>query len=319
MTERRGLTPGLPVVVVLGPTATGKTELAIRIARAFDGEVVSADSRYFYRGMDIGTAKPTVEEQAGIPHHLIDILDPDEPYSLGQFLDDVFLAIEDVASRRHLPVVAGGTPQYLRAMLEGWTVPEVPPDDDLRTRLDQEPIEWLFHRLHDVDPASAERIGPTNKRRMIRALEIYEKTGQTMTDLSGKTPPPYRFHIIGLTQPREVLYPRIDARVRRMYAEGWLDEVRALHASGITAAHPSMSAHGYREALEVVTGRTDVEDAIARTCTIIHRYVRHQQTWFRRFNGIHWFDSSSDGWQDAALASIPEFTFVIPTNGGISG
>jgi tRNA dimethylallyltransferase len=307
MTERQDLTPGLPVVVVLGPTATGKTELAIRIAQAFTGEVVSADSRYFYRGMDIGTAKPSPEEQAGVPHHLIDILDPDESYSLGQFLDDVYDAIEDVAARKHLPVVAGGTPQYLRAMLEGWTVPEVPPDDVLRSRLDLNSTEALFERLADVDPQSAERIGPSNKRRMIRALEIYEKTGQTMTALSGKRPPPYRFHVIGLTQPREVLYPRIDARVRRMYAEGWLDEVRDLHASGITAAQPSMSAHGYREALEVVTGQTDVEDAIARTCTIIHRYVRHQQTWFRRFDGVHWFDSSVDGWTQSALATVDSF------------
>jgi len=307
MAGERILTNGLQVVVVLGPTATGKTELAIRLAKAFDGEVVSADSRYFYRGMDIGTAKPSIEEQAGVPHHLIDILDPSDGYSLGQFLNDVYAAIESVGKRERLPVVAGGTPQYLRAMLEGWTVPEVPPDDALRERLDAEPTEALFDRLQAVDPASADRIGPSNKRRMIRALEIYELSGQTMTELSGKQPPPYRFHIVGLTQPREVLYPRIDSRVRKMYAEGWLDEVRALHEKGITAAHPSMSAHGYREALEVVTGLTTEDDAIARTCTIIHRYVRHQQTWFRRFDDIHWFDSSTPGWQQAAEDPVRGF------------
>lgn len=307
MSDRPRLTDGLPVIVVLGPTATGKTELAIRIAAAFHGEAVSADSRYFYRGMDIGTAKPTIEEQAGIPHHLIDILEPDEPYSLGQFLDDVYKAIEEVGSRSRLPVVAGGTPQYLRAMLEGWTVPEVPPDDGLRARLDAELTEALYARLGVVDPASAERIGPSNKRRMIRALEIYEKTGRTMTEQSGKSQPPYAFLILGLTQPRELLYARIDARVEQMYAEGWLDEVRALHARGITASHPSMSAHGYREALEVVTGQTSVEDAIVRTCSIIHRYVRHQQTWFRRFDSVLWFDSSLEGWQDTAIETVQAF------------
>jgi len=304
MTERRTLTAGLPVVVVLGPTATGKTELAIRIAQAFGGEVVSADSRYFYRGMDIGTAKPSLIEREGIPHHLIDILEPHEPYSLGQFLDDVYRTIEDIGSRSRLPVVAGGTPQYLRAMLEGWTVPKVPPDDEFRARLDTEPTDVLYSRLSSVDPASAARIGESNKRRLIRALEVYEKSGQTMSEQSGKSPPPYAFQIVGLTQPRELLYARIDARVERMYAEGWLDEVRALHACGITASHPSMSAHGYREALEVVTGQTSAEDAISRTCFIIHRYVRHQQTWFRRFDGVHWFDSSTDGWQVDATEAV---------------
>lgn len=301
------LTEGRRVVVILGPTATGKTDLAIRIAQAFDGEVVSADSRYFYRGMDIGTAKPTPDERAGIPHHLIDILDPDQLYSLGQYLDDVYRAIEDIGERSRLPIVAGGTPQYLRAMLEGWTVPNVAPDEGLRARLDAESTEALYSRLLTVDPASAERIGQSNKRRLVRALEIYEKSGRTMSEQSGKSPPPYDFLILGLTQPREHLYARIDERVERMYSEGWLDEVRVLRERGITASHPSMSAHGYREALEVVTGESSVEDAIARTRFIIHRYVRHQQTWFRRFQEVRWFDSSTDGWQEEATEAVTAF------------
>ncbi len=300
----RTFTENLPVVVVLGSTATGKTEVSIRIAQSFGGEVISADSRYFYRGMDIGTAKPDIDERAGIPHHLIDSLDPDKPYSLGSFLDDVYAAIEDVGGRGQLPVVAGGTPQYLRAMIEGWTVPEVPPDDELRERLDREALDVLFDRLATVDPESAERIGPHNKRRLIRALEVVEITGQTMTALSGKSPPPYNFKTIGLFQPRETLYERIDERVRRMYDAGWLDEVRRLSDRGITAGHPSMSAHGYREALEVTNGQTSVDDAIARTCFIIHRYVRHQQTWFRRFANVDWVDSSRAGWQKDALERV---------------
>jgi tRNA dimethylallyltransferase len=192
-------------------------------------------------------------------------------------------------------------------MLEGWTVPEVPPDDALRARLDAESTAVLFAWLQTVDPESAERIGPSNKRRLIRALEVFEKTGRTMTEQSGKSPPPYAFLILGLTQPRDLLYARIDARVERMYAGGWLDEVRALHERGITASHPSMSAHGYREALEVVTRQTTVEDAVTRTCSIIHRYVRHQQTWFRRFEGVHWVDSSSGDWQSVAIDTVHAF------------
>lgn len=304
MTKVRFLTEDQPVVVVLGPTSTGKTELSIRIAQALSGEVISADSRYFYRGMDIGTAKPNAAERSDVPHHLIDILEPHQPYSLGAFLDDVYRSIEDVATRGTLPVVAGGTPQYLRAMLEGWTVPEVPPDLELRSRLEQEDRDKLFDRLLVVDPESAVRIGPHNKRRMIRALEVFETTGQTITSMSGKSPPPYRFKILGLFQPRERLYARIDARVRRMYDDGWLDEVRSLASRGITSAHPSMSAHGYREALEVVQGTMSVDDAIARTCFIIHRYVRHQETWFRRFADVDWLDSSIDGWQCDALERV---------------
>ena len=176
-----------------------------------------------------------------------------------------------------------------------------------RERLHAVSTDELFARLQAIDPQSAERIGPSNKRRIIRALEIHAVTGETMSALSGKAPPQYRFHIIGLTQPRELLYARIDARVRQMYGEGWLDEVRRLAERGVTAAHPAMSAHGYREALEVVRGETTVDDAIKRTCFIIHRYVRHQQTWFRTFVGVNWFDSSVDGWQDAAVDSVERF------------
>jgi tRNA dimethylallyltransferase len=297
----RRLTRGLRVIVVLGPTATGKTELALLLARELGGEVVSADARYFYRGMDIGTAKPSMAERADVVHHLIDILEPHAAYSLATFLDDAYAAIEDIARRGRVPIVAGGTPQYLRALLEGWTVPEVPPDERLRERLQREETAALYARLQQVDPRSAERTGPHNKRRIMRALEVYEVAGRRMSELAGQSPPPYRFLIVGLTQPRESLYERIDRRVRDMYARGWLDEVRGLKVRGVDAAMPSMSAHGYREALAVIDGSMTVDEAIARTCFIIHRYVRHQQTWFRRFDGVQWFDSSELGYQTRAL------------------
>jgi tRNA dimethylallyltransferase len=294
-------------VVILGATATGKTSLAIRIAQELDGEVVSADSRYFYRGMDVGTAKPTFVEQAGVPHHLIDIADPLEDYSLAQFLNDAYAAVEDVAARSHLPVVAGGTPQYLRAFIEGWRVPEVPPDAALRANLEAQPVEHLFRQLRAVDDTSAERIGPHNKRRIIRALEIHAVSGIPMSVLAGRDTPPYRFLVLGLRQDRERLYARIDQRVRAMFAAGWLDEVRSLHARGVTASTPAMSAHGYREALEVVLGVTTLEDAITRTQSMVHKYVRHQETWFRRFAGVQWFDSSVAGFEDEAVERVLAF------------
>ena len=292
---------------MLGATATGKTSLAIRLAQAFDGEVISADSRYFYRGMDVGTAKPSIEERAGVPHHLIDIADPRDDYSLSRFLTDAYVAVEDVAARWHLPIVAGGTPQYLRAFIEGWHVPEVPPDAELRQRLELEPVEDLSKRLLHVDAVSAERIGPQNKRRMIRALEIHTLTGVPMSVLAGKDAPPYRFLVLGLRQDREQLYDRIDRRVRDMFAGGWLAEVRDLYARGVTAATPAMSAHGYREALEVVQGVTTLEDAIVRTQLMVHKYVRHQETWFRRFADVQWLDSSDAGFEDVAVAWVRAF------------
>ncbi|MEZ4522012.1 MAG: tRNA (adenosine(37)-N6)-dimethylallyltransferase MiaA [Thermomicrobiales bacterium] len=289
----RGLTPGLPVVVILGLTATGKTGLSLALAERFDIEIVNADSRYLYRGMDVGTAKPSAEELAAVPHHLVDTLEPDAPYSLALFLDDAFKAIEAIGGRGRLPVVVGGTPQYLRGLIEGWQAPRVPPDEDLRARLEQQPVEDLYRRVQAVDPESAERVGPTNARRLIRALEVWEKSGVPLSEQQGKHPPPYRMLIIGLQLDRDVLYARIDERARRMFANGLLDEARALLR--YDASLPSMSAIGYREARAVVQGEMSVEEAIAQTSYATHRFARHQQTWYRRFEGVQWFDAEDEG------------------------
>jgi tRNA dimethylallyltransferase len=289
----RNLTPGLPLVVILGLTATGKTGLSLALAERFDLESVNADSRYLYRGMDIGTAKPTAEELAAVPHHLVDTLEPDEPYALAMFLDDAYAAIEAIGRRGRLPVVVGGTPQYLRALIEGWQTPRVPPDEELRAKLEREPVEELFTRVQAVDPASAERIGPTNARRLIRALEVWEKSGVSLSAQQGKYPPPYRMLLIGLQLERDLLYARIDARVRWMFANGLLDEARALLR--YDASLPALSAIGYPEARAVVQGELTVEEAIERTCYATHRYARHQQTWYRRFEGVRWFDAGDEG------------------------
>ena len=300
----RDLTPDLPVVVILGLTATGKTGLALALGGRFDLEIVNADSRYLYRGMDIGTAKPTAEELAAIPHHLVDTLEPDEPYALALFLDDAFAAIEDIGSRGKLPVVVGGTPQYLRALIEGWQTPRVPPDEELRARLEQDPVEDLYQRVREVDPESAERIGPTNARRLIRALEVWEKSGEPLSAQQGKYPPPYRTLVIGLQLDRDVLYARIDARARWMFANGLLDEARALLR--YDASLPSMSAIGYPEARAVVQGELTVEEAIEQTSYATHRYARHQQTWYRRFEGVRWFDAGEEGFAEAVVAGVSE-------------
>lgn len=303
----RGLTPGLRVVVILGTTATGKTDLALRVAEEIGGEIINADSRYFYRGMDVGTAKPTPAELARVPHHLVDILDPTERFSLGAFLGLVYRAVEEVAARGHVPIVTGGTPQYLRAFIEGWRPPEVPPDDALRARLDELPTETLYARLSEVDPASAELIGPNNRRRMIRALEVFEQLGRPMSVVSASQPPPWRLLIIGLRRDRTALYDRIDRRVVAMHAAGWLDEVARLRQRGVTAATPAMSAHGYREALAVLDGTMTLDEAIRQTQTMVHAYVRHQETWFRRFESVRWLDSDDEGYADTAVAMARSF------------
>jgi tRNA dimethylallyltransferase len=298
-------------VVVLGATGTGKTALAIQLALKLGGEIINADSRYFYRGMDIGTAKPTQAEQGGVPHHLLDILEPTDQFSVALYLDLAYPAIDDITARSRLPIVTGGTPQYLRALIEGWSAPAVPPDDALRRALEREPSDALHRQLAAVDPESAARIDPRNQRRLIRALEIVRATGAPVSASAGKSPPPYRLHMLGLRQPRDVLRPRVDARVRAMFAAGWLAEVEQLRARGVTMETPAMTAHGYREALAVLHGRMTIDEAIDQSQRMVRRYIRHQETWFRRFEHIHWIDTSIPDCAEAALASAREFLSAV--------
>lgn len=304
--NERQLTPGLPVVVILGATATGKSRLALEIARRFSGEIVSADSRYLYRGMDIGTAKPDKDELAAVPHHLVDVIEPHEDYSLAMWLADAYAAVEAIAGRLHLPVVAGGTPLYLRAFLEGWTVPEVPPNPELRARLESLDAETIYQLVEDVDPVSAERIGKTNLRRLVRAREVFEVAGRPLSELEGRNPPPYRLLVLGLHQERTALYARIDHRARWMFANGLLDEARRLVEIGLPDNAPAMSAIGYREAVAVVRDGMSLEQAIEATCISTHRYVRHQETWFRRFGEIVWLDSSDPAHMQAAFGLVED-------------
>lgn len=286
------LTPGIPVVVIIGPTAVGKTELSLELAEQFDIEIINADSRYLYRGLDIGTAKPTLAERSKVPHHLVDILNPDESYSLAEFLDSAYELVEQIHQRGRLPVLVGGTPQYMKAFMEGWQMPRVAPDHDFRDRMKSLPVEDVYQRVLAVDPESAERIGPSNPRRLIRALEVFEKTGRPMSEQAGKCPPPYQLIRVGLRRERTDLHQRIEDRARVMFQSGLLDEARELLPYDDDL--PAMSSISYPAARAVVRGEITVEEGIEQTCFANNRYVRHQETWFRKFKDVTWFDASDE-------------------------
>ena len=300
-----------PLIAVIGATSVGKTAAAIRLARSVNGEIVSADSRYLYRGMDIGTATPGEDEMEGVPHHLINLLDPTEDYSLTLYLQDALRAIGDVHRRGRVPILAGGTPLYVNALLEGWRVPNVPPDPEFRSVMETvariEGAEVLHDRLRQVDPPAAERIPPSNVRRVIRALEVYHHTGQRMSEIEGKSPPPFRTLIIGLRLPREELYRRIDARVEDQIAHGLVAEVRGLLEAGVPADAPSMSAIGYPEIVDYLNDRLTLDQAIERIKFHTHRYARHQLTWLRRMNDVNWFEPSEPGWFEQAATLARSF------------
>ncbi len=284
---------GKPLLVILGPTAVGKTGLAIEIAQAIGGEIVGADSRQIYRYMDIGTAKPTSEQRARAPHHLLDMVDPDGDLALAQYQQAAYAAIDAVHRRGNLPLLVGGTGQYLTAVIEGWTVPEVPPNPALRAELEtfaaEQGSETLHQRLKLLDPAAAAAIHHRNVRRVIRALEVCIEAGQPISALQHKNPPPYAMLQYGLTLDRAELYARADRRVDEMMAVGFLAEVKNLLASGYSRSLPSMSGLGYRQLAAHVLDGVPLEEAIATTKHATHDFIRRQYTWFRGHDtGILW-------------------------------
>lgn len=283
-----------PLILIVGPTAVGKTELAIQLAERLNGEIVSADSRLFYRGMDIGTAKPSREEQARVPHHLIDIANPDEILSLAVFQQKAHEIIADIHSRNKLPFLVGGTGQYVRAVTEGWTPPEVVPDEALRSELekqkDENGIYWLHEKLKELDPTAAEKIDARNFRRTIRALEVIMTTGKKFSEQRGQIDSPYHLITIGLIRPRVELYARVDARIDSMFVNGFLDEVKNLLASGYSPTLPTMSAIGYRECIQVLEGKLTLEEAKQAIRRMTRIFVRRQANWFKESDpNIYWY------------------------------
>ena len=282
------------LILVIGPTAVGKTGFAIQLAERLDGEIVSADSRLFYRGMDIGTAKPTREEQARLPHHLIDIANPDEILSLAIFQQKAREAITDIHTRSKIPFLVGGTGQYIRAVTEGWSPPHVESNERLRNELskmkEEKGAEWLYEKLRSLDEEAASKIDLRNVRRTIRALEVIMTTGRKFSEQRGQTESPYHLITIGLTRPRPELYKRVDQRIEMMFANGFLDEVKSLLAKGYSPSLPTMSAIGYREGIRVVKGELNEEQAKAEMRRATRIFVRRQANWFKESApNIKWF------------------------------
>lgn len=286
-----------PPIVLVGPTATGKTAAAIALSERIGGEIINADSMQVYRGMDIGTAKPTPEEQARVPFHLLDVVTPDAPFNVSEWKQRAEHALSDIVARGKNPLVCGGTGMYVRALLDDWTLAETPADPEIRARLENEAktrgAARLHERLQQVDPTTAARLHPNDAVRIVRALEVYEATGTPMSLSLAKDQAarPSRPAIrLGLTLPRPELYARIEARVDAMLSAGLVDEVRALLAQGYSAELSPLKSLGYKEIINYLHGETDYATAVADIKQNTRRFAKRQQTWFRADTRIHWLD-----------------------------
>lgn len=282
------------LIAIVGPTAVGKSSLAIHLAQAFGGEIVSADSRQVYRYMDIGTAKPSPEERALVPHHLIDIADPDQDFTLALYQDMASRAIADIQRRGQLALLVGGSGLYIKSIVDGLSIPQVAPDAGLRRSLEQraerEGYASLHNELKRVDPAAAAGIDLRNVRRVIRALEVYHTTG-TPFSLQRRSTPLFDCLTLGLTTNRDNLYGMIDSRVDRMMQRGLVGEVEGLLEQGYSLDLPAMSGLGYKQIGQYINGDVGLEEAVQRIKYDTHRFARHQYAWFRPGDeAIHWFD-----------------------------
>jgi tRNA dimethylallyltransferase len=297
-------------IIILGPTASGKTALAVELAKKINGEIISADSMQVYRGMDIGTAKPTEAERKGIPHHLIDIRNPDEEWTVSDFVNETKKAIEEIENKGKTPIIVGGTGLYLWSLVNGFSFPITPADKDLRAKLEKEPALALHSRLSSIDPAAAEKIHPNDKKRIIRALEVYELTGKPISQMqkNNSTNSPHLsvgnsvYSLIGLNPPREVLYERINERVDSMISKGLIEEVAGLKAKGYGKKLTSMQALGYKEVLDYLDGKYSREEMIEELKKRTRNFARRQMTWFRRFKDVKWYDDAGQAlhaWEKA--------------------
>ncbi|MGM9558425.1 MAG: tRNA (adenosine(37)-N6)-dimethylallyltransferase MiaA [Oscillospiraceae bacterium] len=306
------------IICVVGPTASGKTAFAVRLAQSLDGEVISCDSMQIYRRMDIGTAKPTAEEMAQIPHHMIGIVEPDEDFSVGKYVQMADAVLQDVLARGKTAVICGGTGLYVDSLIAGRSFAPYPATgkrEALERRAAEEGIGPLLARLREVDPASAARLHASDEKRIIRALEVFDETGKTITwhnEQTQKQPPRYTPYWLGLDfADRNVLYSRIDRRVDLMLEAGLLDEIRALVAGGVPESCTAMQAIGYKEYLAALRGETSFGEATALVKQRSRNYAKRQLTWFRRNKSIHWLlqqpGQDFDGVFRAACRDIPFF------------
>jgi tRNA dimethylallyltransferase len=304
--------PQKPLVMIVGPTAVGKTSFSIQLAGRVGGEIISADSRQFYRGMDIGTAKPEPQETARVPHHLVDIADPDQTIDLTKFHKLLRAAAEEIYARGHVPIMTGGTGQYARSILQGWDIPAQPPDERMREALlawakELGPFE-LHDRLRAIDPAAADFVQAQNVRRTVRALEVIFSTGRRFSAQRQQCEPEYRALMIGLMRERAELYARIDERIEQMIADGLLDEVKSLLDAGYDPALPALSAIGYKEMVDVLQGRLTLNEAVVIMKRRTREYVRRQANWFKPDDpNIHWFHPEGEGAVERAAELVEEF------------
>ncbi len=288
------------VVAILGATATGKSSLALRLAEELNGEIINADALQVYRGFDIGTAKPTPDERASVPHHLIDILDPGEQYSAGEFVKRARKVIREVEGRGAVPLVVGGSGLYVRSLLEG--ISPLPPSEPavrerLNARLEAEGLAALRGELVRVDPVTAGRLTPGDTQRILRALEVAESTGKPLSQWIAEAPIDGQNRLdsvrIGLTLERPILYDRIEHRVAQMVEAGWVAEVDFLLRLGLETSVPAFTAIGYRQIARHVLGEWSLEEAVQKTVGATRRFAKRQATWFRREPDVHWFQALS--------------------------
>jgi tRNA dimethylallyltransferase len=288
-----------PLIAVVGATGTGKSEVAIALAGAFGGEVVGADAYQLYRGLDIGTAKVGADQRERVRHHLIDVADAADPWTLARYLEAATAVLEDLWRRGKLPVLAGGSGQYVMALVEGWRPPHVPPDDVLRAELlalaAAEGPAAVHARLAAVDPDAAARLDPQNLRRVSRALEVVSRLGRPLAACQVRAPIDADVHMLGLTVPRETLYERLDARTDAMYAAGLAGEVQRLRDAGLGDTSPVRGGVGYKEVSLYLDGAIDLEEAVRRHKNANHRLVRRQAAWFKQDDPrITWVESGDD-------------------------
>ena len=304
------------LLVVVGPTGTGKTDLALEFAKKLDGEIISADSRQIYKGMDIGTGKITVDQKItkhegywlvdGIPVYLYDVANPDSPFSVAQFQQLAYEKIHEIQSKNKLPILVGGTGLYVRAVVQGLKVPQVEPDKKLRSKLEKKPLPMLLTELEKVDPKAYLKVDKSNLRRVIRALEVFYKTGQPISSLAQKYKPHFDTLQIGLTAPREILYEKTDERVDKWFDQWFINEVRGL-SKKYDSNLPSMSSLGYRQIISYLNRKIPLERAVQRIKFDHHGYIRRQFTWFKKEVGITWFDISQPSFKEKAYLFVLEW------------
>jgi len=283
-------------IIILGPTAAGKTKYAIDLAKKLDGEIISADSMQVYRGMDIGTAKPTIKDREGVPHHLIDIKNPDEEWTVSDFVEDANRLEPEIMARNKTPIIVGGTGLYLWSLVNGFSFPLVSADEKVRAELEKFTTPQLYQKLKEIDSKSCEKIHQNDRKRIIRALEVYELTGNPISQIQKRESRKKRTEsqiLIGLNLPREILYEKINLRVDNMIEKGLVDEVKGLLEKGYSKNLRSFQALGYKEVITYLKGTWTKEKMIEELKKRTRNFARRQMTWFRRFEGVLWIEANN--------------------------